>query len=161
MFYDLFSELNPDLKYKKGYVFVVKIIPFKNYTSYLLAKHTKNTSETKARPIIILKKEAETVKIFALSTFKDLLGKRPVFDISKCDIKKKKEECFNISFDGKEKNLVFAKRNKRKNYRVFYEINIHTLDSLMEGGNLEYCGKCNEDQIDETEKIIQKFFEGI
>ncbi len=155
---EFFSKLYPDLQYKKGDVFVVKIIPLKNVSGFLLASKSKNTPKSKPRPIVIYENKGETVKFFALSSDEDLKEKRPEFNMSGCKIEKKPNECFGINFK-KKTNLVFAKKTKTK-MRVYYEIDIHKLNLLEEEGNLKHCGKCEKNTINKTVNYIQKYFDG-
>ncbi len=156
--YELLSEIYKELKYKTGYVYVIKVLPFKEKTGYLLSLKGKSTPPNKRRPIIIVNNTHEKIKFFAISSNKNFSHSRPKFNLKKCKITKLPDDCLGLNLTDKKINLVFAKKNKNKNFRVYYEIDIHIFDELQREGNLKYCGKCNEDLIYEAEFLIEKYF---
>ncbi|RUM49020.1 MAG: hypothetical protein DSY47_04395 [Hydrogenothermus sp.] len=154
----LLRELFPEIfkkEIKEGDFCVLNILAFFEKTNFLLASESKNTSKLKFRPIIIFEVDNESVKFFATTTYPLTRKNRPKISLKGCKFFKNKDECFGIDIKRKFSWIFAKKTSKKKRYRVFYTVDIHTLKELKKENLLEICGNCRDVLKDIEKKIYE------
>lgn len=152
---ELFSEL-VQKPVKDGDYAVINVKRYFEQTGFLLSSHSKNLSDKKARPIIIVDTNNDSVRFVATTT--DILKRpyRPKINLSSCKIIKSKEDCFGLSLERKYTWLFAKKTAKKKRWRIFYSIDIYTLKEMIEKNQFIICGNC-EDLVFEIIQKIEDF----
>ena len=153
---EFFKEIFKELKYRKGDVFVVKVLSFFKKTKFLLASKSKDTHPQKARPVVVFDVKNEELKFIATSTFLPKRSKSPKFPMNMCVISQSQNNCFGIEFNAKFPQIFFKKTQSGKR-RYFYPINIHIFEELEKEDNLRYCGHCSEEALKVAEENMKKF----
>ncbi len=137
-------------EFRKGDIVVVNILKFRDEAGFLLASSNKNVSPTKCRSLIIVDIRDSLVTLAAFSTFfyhADLrqFEKRRIIKIEDlgCELSNSRKKCFGLNLRTKGIYL-FNKETKTKKLRVFFNIDITTLEHLRKDGHLVICGNCEE-----------------
>lgn len=153
-------ELFPKVAVKsieKGSYIVINVKSFYEKTGYLLKSGNPNIK--KARPLIAIEQKKETIKFVATTTNLFTRRKRPKISLKDCQVNKDEKECFGINPKRKYVWLFAKKTSNRKRWRFFYEVDIYTIEELIEEDKLRICGKCKGTTIKEIKEKIENFGE--
>ncbi|GAB6078760.1 hypothetical protein [Hydrogenobaculum acidophilum] len=137
-------------EFRKGDIVVVNVLKFRDETGFLLASYNKNVSTTKCRPLIIVDVRDSLVTLAGFSTFFyhaniHKFEKRRIIRIEDlgCALSNSRERCFGLDLRTK-RIYLFNKETKTKKLRVFFNVDITTLEHLRKDGYLAMCGNCEE-----------------